>query len=162
MKQESPKYRYVNITNKYMFFAYRIAKALYLVNGWNQKTTPVAVIVNNGLAYSWAAAAHGLHALEGRCERSDKPGSPYSDCKWCVPSHHAERLALDFALKSYKKGTLKGASVYMYGHWHMCQDCVAVLRAAGIKDFVLLENSSELFDRHHENTVIGTPHQFSI
>lgn len=148
-------YTYVPISNKYMRAAYEVAKGFYNVKKWNKKTTPVCLLVKNGKVLSVGVSGGGMHAILGKCDREDRPGSPYSDCRHCEESQHAEMRAL-----SELKNDPKGAKCYLYGHFHACKTCVARMAEMGIEEVVLLRWAKILFDRHEPGTVIGTPRQF--
>lgn len=156
----SENYEYVGMDNEFMKAAYEKAKELYEIKKWNLKTTPVAVIVRDGKILSFGVAGNGMHPTYGKCDRLDLPGSPYTACDYCVEIEHAEQYALR-ALK-WSKISPYGADLYLYGHWHMCPKCVQSARDQGIKRLVLLTDSERLFDRHHPDTVIGKPEQFSL
>ena len=61
-----------------------------------------------------------------------------------------------------KEEYIKGGRLYLYGHYRFCDSCIQISNKKGIKEFVLLENSKVLFDRHNTNTVLGTDKQFMI
>ena len=155
---KEPEYEYVSQSEQHMTFARDVARSLYKVWGWNQKTTPVCVLVDKDLnIVSWAAAADGMHPLQRHCDRTMSPGSSYNDCEWCIPEKHAEALAL---LRTDVR--LKGGTAYLWGHYKMCVHCVDLLRYAGVKRFVLLEEAATLFDRHKPGNMIGRPEQFLL
>lgn len=151
------KYEYVKGSNVHMQTMYAIARALYSVNRWNQKTTPICIIARGDEVLALGIAGNGMHPLTAHCDRVDKPGSDYSACKWCQEDQHAEIRAL-----SCLKTDARGAKAYLYGHFHACDNCCKGMELFGIETVVLLEKSSELFDRHHPNTVIGKPDQFKM
>lgn len=153
-----PTYEYVSQTNRYMEFARDIARCLFKVWGWNEKTTPVCVLVDKEQnIVSWAACADGAHALQRHCDRSGTQGTSYNDCEWCRPEKHAEALAL-----SRTDARLKGGTAYLWGHYKMCSHCVALLYDAGITRLVLLNEAERLFDRHRIGNLIGRPEQFIL
>lgn len=149
------KYEYVHLENKYMLFAYSIAKAFYELEKWNNKTSPVAVIVQGGKVVSYAITADGAHARYGVCGRLVTPGQPYSDCLYCVEDQHAEQIAINRL-----KIDPHGSEIYIYGMYKVCPTCETTLVKNGITTCYLLEDSSVLFDRHNEKTVLGTKEQF--
>lgn len=158
MNKGTIHYEYVNIENDWMKLAYKLAKNLYMQKKWNLKTSPVAIIVKDGKFVSHGICADGNHAIEGKCDRLETKGTSYDNCKYCMESEHAERKALQ---EGYDQD-LNDAHIYVYGHYKLCDSCIAALNARGIYKCFLLENASELFDRHHANTVIGKPTQFSV
>lgn len=135
--------------------AYQIAKGYYSAYGWNVKTTPVAIIVKRGRAIGIGVSGNGMHPILRKCYRSARPGSPYSDCSHCDEHEHAETRAVREC-----KQDLKGATCYMYGHWHCCARCESVMETMGVREVVLMEGCERLFDRHHKDTVVGSPDQF--
>jgi len=151
-------YRYVSIKNKWIEEAYNEAKKLYNHKKWNLKTTPVAVIVKNDKFISLGISANGKHPLLGKCDRLGKSGTDYDKCEHCAHDQHAER----FALNKVPHEDLKGAEIYLYGHYKMCDECIKELQKRGIYHYYLLENSEVLFDRHNKDTVLGTNKQFVI
>lgn len=158
-KKEQVYYKYVGLDNEWMRQAYDIAKELYNHKKWNLKTTPVAVIVDiNGKFVSQGASANGKHALLGHCDRLGKAGTDYSKCKHCAHDQHAEL----YALKNANKTKLTGATIYLYGHYKMCDNCIKVLSREGIYKCVLLKDCEKLFDRHNVNTILGTNRQFVV
>ena len=71
-------------------------------------------------------------------------GQKYWLCPGCASSkRHAETLAVKHALKNKK--SIKGAVLYLYGHWWCCKPCWDSMIAAGIKDVYLVEGADELF-----------------
>lgn len=153
-------YEYVGIDDLAMRFAYDRAKELYMHRRWNLKTTPIAVIMKGAEPLVWAASAEGKHALHGKCARLNLRGADYSACEWCREDQHAEQIALRYAKE--QNLSVKGCTVVLYGHFYMCDSCVASLKAAGIEKFVLMKDSERAFDRHHPDTVIGTERQFAV
>ncbi len=152
------EYQYVSLENRFMRMAYNTAKALYKKTKWNLKTTPIVIIAKDDKFITLGIANNGQHVLQQKCDRLGKSGTPYTDCKWCVNEEHAEI----HALKNCKGQDIKDATVYMYGHYHLCNPCLLALKDRGVTDFVLLENSKVLFDRHHPDTVLGTEKQFEF
>lgn len=160
MPGEPVQYEYVGIEDLAMRFAYDRVKEAYLHRNWNLKTTPCAVLMREREVLAWALAADGRHAIEGTCARLWSKGTDYSTCKWCAEDQHAEQIAL----RRLKEQNIvrKPTHLYLYGHWRMCDSCILAASSAGVEHFVLLKNATELFDRHHKNTVIGKPRQFEL
>lgn len=152
-------YNRVSLENPWMRLAYNIAKGFYWVRGWNLKTTPVAVIVSpSGQYLGHGACADGMHAIKGTCNRLEEKGTSYDTCPYCHEDEHAEKRALKAALS--KQPYLIGSSIYIYGHYKVCDHCIQELHRNGIYHIYILENAEVLFDRHHKDTVLGTPKQF--
>ena len=150
-------YHYTSLEDKSMRLAYDVAKSFYRLNSWNQKACPVAVIRKNDAVLAIGVSGDGMHQMTAHCDRLDKPGSPYTECKWCVETLHAEQDAIR-RLKTDPKGAL----CYLYGHFHACKACISAMEVLGILDVVLLEGSETLFNRHDPGTIIGKPEQFAI
>lgn len=73
-------------------------------------------------------------------------GKFYGLCFGCTGYHaHAERRVVDQALK--KNIDIKGADLYLYGHWWCCKSCWDSMISAGIKNVYLLQGASEIFKR---------------
>ena len=159
MNKINVEYQYVGMDDLAMRFAYDRAKELYMHRGWNLKTTPVAVIMRGAEPLVWAAAAEGRHALHGRCDRLHRRDAPWDACDWCREDQHAEQIALRYARE--QNLDVRGTTCVVYGHYYMCDACVAALQKAGVEKFVLMRDSERLFDRHHKDTVIGKPAQFA-
>ncbi len=150
------KPRHTTLRNPHMRMAYRIAKDLYFVNRWNEKTVPVCVLVKDKKILSYGVGGNGMHQMTGMCARVDKPGSDYSLCQWCDGWQHAEQWALRRCQEDPR-----GATMYMYGMYKLCPVCEDTLEANGIKDVVILRRAKVLFDRHRIGTVVGKPKQFN-
>jgi len=150
--------KYVSLENKFMKVAYSIAKSLYNKTEWNFKTTPIVVIVKDGKIITTGIANKGQHVLQQKCDRLGRPGTPYTDCKWCTNEEHAEI----HALQNCKGQNIKDATVYLYGHYRFCKPCLQALKDRGVKTFVVLKDAITLFDRHHPDTVLGTKKQFEF
>ncbi len=152
------KITYVTIKNPHMRTAYNIAKSFYLVRNWNKKTIPVCIIAKDDELLSFGVGGNGLHQVTGDCGRLGREkGSQYSDCKWCDYPEHSERYAIR-GLRSYPFK----AKAYMYGHYHVCDECKKALKEVGISHVVLLKNASVLFNRHNPKSIVGKPEQFKL
>ncbi len=116
---------------------------------------PVCVIVKAGEILSYGVGGNGMHQMTGVCKRVNKPGSPYSACKWCIGWQHAEQ----WALRRCQTDPV-GSTMYMYGMWHLCDECEWTLEKNGIAEIIMLERASTLFNRHKRGTVVGSPKQF--
>jgi len=152
-------YQYVDIEHPIMQLAFHIGKHLYKLYKWNKKAVPIAIIVSKeGVLLSSGVSAFGRHMVAKKCRRLKTRGTQYSSCPNCAEHLHAEQLALR-EIERLQKDPIGGA-VYLFGHWKMCDSCIAACRNAGITDFFLLKNSEIYFDRHHEKTLIGKPSQY--
>lgn len=91
-----------------------------------------------------------LRNLHGRgfCVRrflKVKTGTKYWLCPGCADFHlHAEALAVADARTNNKN--IKGADLYLYGHWWCCKPCWDVMIRAGIKNVYLMEGSEDVFN----------------
>ena len=73
-------------------------------------------------------------------------GTRYWLCPGCASSQsHGEIQAVRDALS--KNASLKGADLYLCGHWWCCKSCWDVMIAAGIKNVYLVEGATEKFSR---------------
>ena len=73
-----------------------------------------------------------------------KTGEKYWLCPGCSSyKYHAESGAVRDALKN--KQDIRGADLYLWGHWWCCKPCWDAMISAGIKDVYLLEGSEKLF-----------------
>lgn len=104
-----------------------------------------AVIVKDGhiVGFGNNGCAHPQTA----CPRETmeyKSGDGYHLC-WdvCHQWSHAEINALGDALAD--KEDLEGATLYLYGHWYCCPDCMERMKEAGIASFHLMDGAKELF-----------------
>ncbi len=155
MPQIKVHYNYVDMNNPHMKTAYLIARRLYDLNEWNEKACPVAVLVKDGNVIAAEASGNGMHQKEEFCARFEKPGAPYSDCRWCNEDEHAEQR-----LVRWLRDDVSGGDLYIYGHYRMCDACITVMRSKGIENYYLLEDADTLFNHHVEGSVIGKPEQF--
>ncbi len=114
-----------------------------------------AVVVKEGEIIGSAANQAGfkhpyfirLHE-KGYCIRKwlrIKSGTRYWLCPGCSKSKdHAETGATKDALKGSPE-KVKGATLYLYGHWWCCEPCAKAMVDAGIRSVVLLENAKDTF-----------------
>lgn len=73
-------------------------------------------------------------------------GQKYWLCPGCSSCrHHAETRAVLDAVK--KKGSARGADLYLYGHWWCCKPCWDAMIKAGIRNVYLADNAEELFKK---------------
>lgn len=157
MKNKPIAYSRVDLGDLYMRYAYLLAKEAYLKLRWNKKAMPVAVLVQDGKIVLCALSGDGMHQEHGRCDRLNRPGSPYEECKYCAEAFHAEVLAVQRT-----KIDLRGSKLYVYGHWRVCHSCEALAAKSGVQEIVLLEGCEALFDHRSQGTVIGSPRQFEL
>ncbi len=100
----------------------------------------------SGFKLSFFIRRHEL----GWCVRKwfDVPsGQKYWLCPGCAKPHdHAEsRVARQAVEKHGDK--VRGATLYLYGHWWCCKDCCEAMILAGISKVVLVEGAKAKFGR---------------
>jgi len=87
----------------------------------------VAIIEKAGKYY---VGSDWCHNPQKDCPRS--PGEDYSKCKTiCKQDGHAELDAIKNA-----KGNTKGGIMYLIGHNHCCEPCLAAMKKANIKTVI--------------------------
>ncbi|HEV7702625.1 MAG TPA: deaminase [Candidatus Paceibacterota bacterium] len=145
---------YVPISNPYMAEAKEYAR----LNSLDKSMPNASIIVKdnkiigrgtNGSTY------HDTHICE-RVKKNIPTGQGYELCEGCHPKNHGEPKAVKNA-KDLGNDT-DGADLYMWGHWWCCESCWSAMISAGIKNYYLLENSENLFNRESPDNIIG--HQF--
>lgn len=146
-------YRYVPEDNKYMQLAKRAAAEF-------SKTAdfPIGIVaIKNGEVVSEAGNGNGYHeehentpGHKGGCVRKflrqqardqglEAPkGLSHDLCPGCHTDSHAEANLIKNAKN---KEDLRGAEVYMYGHFWCCKSCWNKMKQAGIKDVFLPEDN---------------------
>lgn len=73
-------------------------------------------------------------------------GQKYWVCPGCAKhEHHAEWGAVRDAIKNNKE--IRGADLYLYGHWWCCKPCWDAMIKAGIRDIYLVDGAFELFEK---------------
>jgi tRNA(Arg) A34 adenosine deaminase TadA len=75
-----------------------------------------------------------------------KSGEKYWLCPGCA-SHrmHAEPRSINDAREKYGTSAVKGADIYLWGHWWCCKPCWDSMIKSGIKNVYLVENATDLF-----------------
>ncbi len=84
-------------------------------------------------------------------------GQGYELCEGCHPKHHSEGKAIADAQK--KHNPVKGADLYLWGHWWCCEPCWENINKAGISNVYLLKGSAVLFNREVEGNIVGNQFQ---
>ncbi|MEY4723111.1 MAG: Cytidine and deoxycytidylate deaminase zinc-binding region [Candidatus Parcubacteria bacterium] len=102
------------------------------------------------------SAYHRVHGCE-RIKAGAPVGTAYETCEGCSHRHHAEMVAIEHALAAGKRDMLDGATMYVWGYWWCCKDCWDRMTELGITRVVLLTGSEKLFNRSHEDNVVGHP-----
>ncbi len=117
-----------------------------------------AVIVKDGRVLGSAANQAGfknrrlieLHQ-RGWCARSFlkvKSGTKYWLCPGCSTyNDHAEIGAMRDATVKAGAEAVRGADLYLYGHYWCCKPCWDGIIRAGIRNVYVVENADRLFSR---------------
>lgn len=145
---------YVPPSNKYI----QEAKEYARINSLDKEMPNTSIIVKNGLVIGRGANGSTYHDIHG-CERVRQnipTGEGYELCEGCHPKNHGESRAIKNAKDEGQD--IKGADLYLWGHWWCCEPCWNAMIAAGIKNVYLLENSEILFNKKDPNNIIR--HQF--
>lgn len=97
------------------------------------KVTVQCDIVPRGLQ-GCVSATNACDNPQAACPRL--PGEGYTKCESiCMQDGHAEMQALR---KARAVGvSVVGATVYVSGHYHVCEPCARALRDAGVKSIVI-------------------------
>jgi deoxycytidylate deaminase len=144
------EFRYVEESNSFMQFA----KKVCLEHSTDMNHPTGAVIVKDNRIIGFAANRSALknqmlvewHS-KGLCIRQllrVRTGTKYWLCPGCASyKNHAERLAIRKAIEDGYD--VRGADLYLYGHWWCCKDCWDIMINSGIKDVYLLKGSDKLF-----------------
>lgn len=151
---EGKEINYVPISNIYMAEAKEYAKKYSL-----DKSMPNAsFLVKDGIVIGRGANGSNYHDEYG-CERVRQgipTGQGYELCEGCHPKNHGEPKAIKDAKE--KGIDIKGADIYLWGHWWCCEPCWKEMMANGINNVNLLEDSEKFFNRESPENIIG--HQF--
>jgi deoxycytidylate deaminase len=82
-----------------------------------------------------ANGSNNCESPQPACPRAE--GEGYEKCATiCRQAGHAEAVALDRAREMGL--VLSGATAYLYGHYHVCQECAKALRDAGVEQINIL------------------------
>ena len=131
------------------------AKKIYLESKERQHPTG-AVVVKDGNIVGRACNnapiknpfIQRLHK-RGLCTRrilGIPTGKKYWMCPGCArSSNHAEALSIDDAEK--RGNNVKGADLYLYGHWWCCEPCWTKMIRSEIKDVYVVDGASDMFKR---------------
>jgi deoxycytidylate deaminase len=150
---EGESIRYVDAQNEFMGAAKDYAKTHSL-----DKSIPTgSVIVLDGKIIGRGANGSDYHEKYGceRVKRGIPTGERYDLCEGCHPKNHSEPRAIEDALKNHSLQDLKGAALYLWGHWWACEPCWNAIKAAGIKKVYLMEGSNELYNKAHPKNIVG-------
>ena len=142
---------YVQLDNPYMHRAYLYARRYSI----DDAMPNASVAVRKGKVL--VQAAHGnMHHKKFGCERvrlNIATGQQYELCAGCSYKDHSEAKLVRLAKR--KKISLKGASLYLWGHWWCCESCWSDMIGAGISRVYLLKGSEILFNKKHPDNIVG-------
>jgi deoxycytidylate deaminase len=83
-----------------------------------------------------------------------KSGTKYWLCPGCATaSLHAESRAATIAKKN--NINIKGANLYLWGHWWCCKPCWDAMISGGIDQVYLAEGADDLFRRESPHNILG-------
>ncbi len=143
--------KYVPEDNEFM------AKSMEFARQHNTvKHIGAAVIVKEGRVIGYGSIGASVHAKQGGCirEKMNVPtGTQYELCEGCDSKYHSEADAIRDAKENGKD--TRGADLYLWGHWWLCEPCWNAIIEAGIRDVYLLKNSEILFNKENPKNVIG-------
>jgi len=142
--------KYVPADNPFMRDAREYAQA----NALDERQKIGAAIVKNGEVVGRGANGSDYHKTHGceRVRRGIPTGEQYELCEGCHPKNHAEPRALADAKKNGHN--LRGADLYLWGHWWACEPCWDAMIGAGIKNVYLVEGSGRLFNKANPDNII--------
>ena len=144
--------KYVHITDSFMAEAKRVRDEDSTER--NHPTGAVVVLVGVIIGKAGNQAALKNKKLQefhknGLCMRRllhIPSGQKYWLCPGCAKcENHAEWSSVRDALK--RKDNIRGADLYLFGHWWCCKPCWDSMIAAGIRDVYLVEGATEQFKR---------------
>ncbi|MBL7058628.1 hypothetical protein ISS03_04790 [Patescibacteria group bacterium] len=141
---EGKNIKYVQSDNFFINEAKKIAQ-----EGGCKKQSTGAVIVKNGVILAKGCNAGKKVDICPRVTANYKTGEGYHLCREvCQQEGHAEVSAIINARKNEQN--IKGANLYLYGHWWCCQNCWNHMIEAEINDVYLLNNSHLIFNMNTE------------
>lgn len=148
---EGVEIKYVSAGNEFMVMVKEFARTHSL-----DKTMPgAAVVVKNGEAVGIGANGSDYHETHEckRVKRGSKTGEDYELCEGCHPKNHSEKRAI---ADTREKGVdLKGADLYLWGHWWCCELCWQEMTEAGIANVYLMEGGEKLFNKNDPDNIVG-------
>lgn len=144
---------YVSGDNEFMKLAQKTAQEM----STDVLHSTGAVIVKDGVVIAKAANISALGRFDilkkwhkkGLCLRKIfkvKTGEKYWLCPGCAgPRNHAEQQAIMKAKSA--SNDVRGADLYLWGHWWCCESCWNKMIDAGISNVYLLDESQKLFSK---------------
>jgi len=98
------------------------------------KQQTVAIIENNGKFWIGRNDCASPQQICPRVEQNCKTGEGYNLCiEVCEQQGHAEVMACKEAGEEARGGTL-----YLFGHYYCCDNCLKVMKEHGIKDIKIM------------------------
>lgn len=135
------KILYVSPTNKFMKEATKI-----LANSGCIKQPTAAVIVKRGKIIGRGVNAGEKVEVCPRVIRNCPTGTGYEFCKTvCKQEGHCEVMAIRDTLN--KGSDPKGASMYLDGHWWVCEPCWDEIIRVGVSQVFLRKDARELYKK---------------
>ncbi len=150
MGKEGIKYPYLPegreikfVSEKNIFI--REAKKICKKKGCIAHPTGAVLVKKNKIIGKGTNAAKKIKDCP-RALKKSKTGQDYHLCKKiCLQEGHAEAMAIKDAQEN--KRSIRGADLYLYGHWWCCKDCWDKIIKEGIEEVYLIENA---FDKFHK------------
>lgn len=143
--------KYVDLSNEFMQEAERLAREESL-----DKVMPVGCVVVRDRKILGRGANGSTFHDNNPCERiiqNIPTGQGYELCAGCHPKNHGEPTAIADALT--KTASLKGAEMYLWGHWWCCEPCWKSMLSAQINTVYLLSGSEILFNKNAPGNIVG-------
>jgi deoxycytidylate deaminase len=145
------------------------AKEYARAHSLDADTPTASVLVQNGVEISWGANGTDFHKRQENKElygqsgcwrvvNKAPTGQQYDRCEGCSPKNHSEPRAI--AAAHAKNEDLRGAELYLWGHWWCCESCCTAMAAAGITTVYILDTADMLFNDHHGGNILGR--QFAV
>lgn len=143
---------FVPVQNEFMLAAMNLART----TSTDQNHPTGAVVVKNGAIIGGSSNQSGYKnkwLIEAHrqwfCIRKwfkVKSGTKYWLCPGCATSkNHAETRACLDAIKKVGRNEVKGADLYLWGHWWCCKPCWDTMIESGINNVYLQEGSEITF-----------------
>lgn len=148
---EGKKIKYVSPDNAFM----KAARAFAREHSLDTSMPNASLLVFEDIVIASAANGSDYHKTH-ECERVKQgipTGQGYELCEGCHPKNHSEQSVIREALS--KGESTEGADIYLWGHWWCCEPCWQAMIEAGIRDVYLLDGSEILFNREHQDNIIG-------
>lgn len=148
---EGKTVEYVPLTHPYMI----LARAYALEHSLDDAVKTGSAIFKDGILLGRGANGsdyHKTHECE-RVKRKIPTGQGYELCEGCHPKNHSEPRAINDAIA--KGHDPRGADLYLWGHWWLCEPCWKAIIDVGIAHVYLAEGSEILFNREHKDNILG-------